>query len=383
LLVEGTILPAGDRVRVTAQLIAVTNERHVWAEIYERNQRDVPAIENEIASSIASRLGERPAPNARRNGEAVDAYMKGRFQWNKRTPEALRKSLEYFKQAVALDPGYALAWSGLADSYAILANRDLLPPAEAFPLSRAAAQKALQLDDGLAEAHAAMANSADGPVAAEPEFARAVALNPSYAVARQWHAENLMFLGRMDEALFEIGKAIELDPLSPLLRAVRAKIFYYAGRYDDAIRSGRQALEMEPGIGGPGTSVVLSLAYARKGRYAEAIAELKAAGASDGDSPELKQPEVTAVLGYVYVLAGRQAAAKRILVRLGDAGHIQPYAMAGLTAGLGRKDDAFSWLAKAYAGRDNLIYMLKVDPDLASLRPDPRYESLLRKLRMN
>jgi len=389
-VVEGSILPAGDRVRVTAQLVATKNERHLWAETYNRDQRDVLALQSEIAAAIAGQIKvrltpqdqARLAPNHVPNSEALDAYLQGRFQWKKRTPEGLRKSLDYFKQAVAVDPNYALAWTGLADAYSILANYNLLLPNEAFPLSRTAAQRALQLDDNLAEAHAALANSANDPPSAEPEFIRAVDLNPNYAIARQWHAENLMFLGRIDDSVAEINKALELDPLSPLLRAVRAKIYYYSGRYDDAIKEERQALEMEPDVGDPGRVVVLSLAYAHKGMYAESISKLKAAGASAGDSADMNAPEVTAVLGYVYALADQRKEAERILVRLRNV-RIEPYAMAGLTTALGKTDDAFLWLEKAYSERDTLVYMLKVDPDLASLRSDPRFGNLLNKLHMD
>ena len=390
-VVEGTMLPAGDRIRVTVQLIAVRDEHHVWADIYERNSRDLLTLESEVAATIASRIPVPLTPQdhtrlvARKPTgapQAVDAYLKGRYQWNKRTPEGLNKSLEYFRQAVAIDPHYALGWAGLADAYSILANYVLLPPKEAFPLSYAAAQRALQLDNTLAEAHAALANSATDPPAAEPEFLRALELSPNCVWARQWHAENLMFLGRNDEALWEINKAIDLDPLSPLLRAVRAKISYYGGRYEDTIRDDRHAIEMDPALGAPGAKVMLSLAYAHLGRWSEAISELKSEGAWDGSTADIKSPVFTAILGYVYAKSGNRDQASTILHRLRAVSHVEPYAMTGLTTALGRTDEAFAWLNQAYNERDNLIYMLKVDSDLAPLRSDPRFADLLGKLHM-
>ena len=390
-IIKGTLLPSGDRVQVTTQLIARKNEREIWKENYEGSPRNTLRRQSEIAVTIAHVLHltltaqdrARLKPKSSASEDAVDAYLKGRFYWSKRTPEGLTKSVGYFKQAVAIDPNYALAWAGLADSHSILANYNVAPPSEALALSRAAAEKALQIDDNLAEAHAALANSAQTALAAEPEFARAVEIDPNYASGRQWHAENLMFLGRFGESLSEMDKAIELEPLSPLMRAVRAKIYYYAGRPEDAIREEHQALEMDPGIGGPGTRVVLSLAYARTGRFADAIAELKRLGAWDGKSGELKSPELASMLGYIYASAGQRAEAERIFARLQGVSHAHPYAMVYLNAALGEKDNAFRWLDRAYEERDTLLYLLKIDPDLVSLRTDRRFEELVHKLRLD
>jgi TolB-like protein/Flp pilus assembly protein TadD len=383
-LVEGTVLPAGNRVRVTAQLIAASNERHVWAESYEEDQSDILAIQSRIASAVATqiRIHLTPQDHARLahiqpvNPEALQAYLKGRYNWLKRTREGLFRSLDYFRQAIDKDPNYSLAWAGLADAHNLLGSYRLVPMTESHPQARAAAEKAIQLDDNLAEAHTALATVIadyyyDWPLA-EREFRRAVELNPSYATARQWHAACLSKMGRHDEAVVEVSKAVELDPLSILMRRDRIMVLYYARRYDEAIREQREIIEMDPGR--PHRELLVAMAYVQKHMYPEAISELKAMG---------NAPMFATMLGYAYAMSGQKSEAQRILDDVRTRDRVHTFSVAYLYLALGDRDKALTFLEKAFEEREPLVGLLKVAPDLDTLHGELRFANLLRKLNLD
>jgi len=382
-LVEGTILGAGNRVRITAQLIEASNQRHVWAETYEEDQSDILAIQTRIASAIANqiRIHLTPQEQARLarvhpvNPEALEAYLKGRYSWLKRTREGLLKSLDYFRQAIDKDPNYALAWAGLADAHNLLGSYALVPMTESHPQARAAAEKALQLDDNLAQAHTALATVLadyyyDWPLA-EREFRRAIELNPSYATARQWHASCLSKMGRHDEAVAEVSRAMELDPLSILMRRERIMVLYYARRYDDAIREQKQIIEMDPGH--PHHDLLVAMSYVQKHMYPEAIAELKGMG---------NGPMFVTMLGYAYAMAGQKREAHLILSELRTRNRVHTFSLAYFHLALGDREQALTLFEKAFEERDPLMGLLKVAPDLDTLHREPRFANLLKKLNL-
>jgi TolB-like protein/Flp pilus assembly protein TadD/predicted Ser/Thr protein kinase len=395
-VIEGSVLRSGSRVRITAQLIHAATDQHVWAESYERDLRDVLALQDEVAQAIASAIKVKLTPQEQGqlasarpvNPEAYEPYLKGRYYWNKRTPETLKKSLEYFQQAIEKDPAYSLAYAGLADSYAMLGagSYQVLPPKEAYPKAEAAATKALELDSTLAEAHASLAWSKmqfdwdwQG---AEREFKQATQLNPGYANAHHWYALYLTITGRHAEALAEDRKAESLDPLSLIISTdVATEALVPTGRYDEAMKQCRKALEMDPHFAEAHSCLADS--YEGKGMYQEANAEFqKAFELSGGNLVYLSR------VGYTYALAGRRGDAIKILNGLKARSKRQfvwPDLLAYIYAALGEKDQAFTWLEKSY---DERCVHLLIDPVphvriralWDPLRPDPRFQDLLRRM---
>ena len=315
------------------------------------------------------------------NPEAYELYLRGRFFWNKRTGADLGKAIEYFNQATTKDPGYALAYAGLADAYVLLSGFGAASPKDSFPQAKAAAEKALELDNTLGEAHASRAlalfaydfNFAE----ANREFRRAIELNPNYATAHQWYGESgLTPLGQFDEAIAEIKRALKLDPLSVIINADLGTILFTARRYDDAIAQLRKTLEMDPTF--YYAHYNLGEALEMKGRVPEAIAEYEKAIALDDD------PLPRALLGRLYAKIDRKDEARQILQRLRDSAkqrYITPYLSAMIHIGLGEKDQAIDFLEKTYEDRDGYsIGFIKVDRDLDPLRGDPRFEALVQKV---
>jgi tetratricopeptide (TPR) repeat protein len=280
-VVEDSVERSGNHVHIDAQLIQGASDRHVWAKSYDRNLRDVVTLQEEIAHAIAQEIQAKLSPEEQArlasahpvDPEAYEAYLRGRFEWNKRTLEGLEKSVRYFEQAIGKDPTYALAYAGLADSYSILGDNGFAPPAEAYARAMAAALKALELNGNLAEGHEALAgvmNNYDWDWSgAEREFQRAIALNPSYATAHQWYAGHLAAMGRYTEAIAQIRLAHELDPLSPRIDANVAMMLYYARQYDRALEQARQLVELDPEY--PGTYCMLGNVLLQKKAYDEAI----------------------------------------------------------------------------------------------------------------
>jgi tetratricopeptide (TPR) repeat protein len=314
------------------------------------------------------------------NAEAYTLYIKGYYFLNKRTAQGMKKSIEYFQQAIEKDPNYALAWAGLADSYSALPIRANTPPQDLFQAAKAAAMRALEIDETIAEAHASLANvkySYDWDWSgAEGEFKRAIELNPNYSVAHQSYASYLISTGRHEQAISEAKRVQALDPLSLFGNVQMARIFYFAGRYDEAVAECLKALEMDSNYGV--ARLFLGKAYRQKGMYKEALAELeKAKDLLEDDSEVLSQ------IGYTYAVWGRRVEAQKVLEELQESSkqsYVSPYHIAMVYAGLGQRDKTFEWLEMAYERREARMNILKFAPEFDGLHSDPRYADLVRRV---
>ena len=390
-VLEGSVRRAGERVRVTAQLVQVVDQTHIWAETYEREMRDVLVLESEVARSVARAIAMTLAPEVEARlararpvrPESYQDYLRGRYFWNRRTEAALRQALGYFQQAVAADPGYAPAYSGLADCYSSLGASSVvggLPPRQAMPEAKAAALKALEIDGSLAEAHTSLAIVHllyDWDLAAsEKEFKRALDLDPDYTAAHHWYSHCLLPLGRTEESLAESRRALELEPLNLVINIHLGWHYLYARQYDEAIEQYRRTLELDPAF--PQAKRYAAWAFLQKGRHAEAIAALQAVLSALG-----RKPEVEAELGHALAVAGRRAEARAVLeglTQLSSSRYVSPYSVALVHAGLGDRDQALAWLDKAYAERSDYMPYLGLEPMLDSLRSDPRFDALVRRV---
>ena len=386
-ILEGTVQKAADQVRVNVQLINAQTDSHLWAEKFDRNLADIFAVESEIATKIADTLqakltgSEKQAIAARptENSEAHQLYLKGRYFLSRRTEEGLKKSVEFFNQAIDKDSGYALAYSGLADSNMYLLKLAFLrglSRKESYERAKAAATKALELDENLAEAHTSLAlvkmEYEWEWASSEGEFKRAIQLNPGFAEAHHQYSHYLTAMGRSSESLAESLRALELDPLSLVLNGHLAWHYLYARQYDQAIQQCQKTAELDRNY--PETADFRGLAYEQKGMYREAIAELQMAVNLSGNSPHIK-----AELGHAYAIAGETTPALDILDELkreSTETHISSYDIAVIYIGLGRKDQALEALENAYQERSEWLRYVKVDPRLDPLRGDPRFEKL-------
>jgi TolB-like protein/DNA-binding winged helix-turn-helix (wHTH) protein len=388
-VLAGKLVQQGDQLRIQTELIDVRNVARLWGTQYDRKLSDILLVQEEIAQEVSEKLrlrlsGEekkRLAKSYTENPEAYQLYLKGQHFWNKRTPEGLRRSIEFYRQAIDLDPGYALAYSGLAGPYGVMGGLHLLPPKEAFGRSKAALAKALELDDSLAEAHYGMAivnllYDWDW-TGAEREFTRAGELNPHLALPHGLYSYYLT-LGRLPEALAEARRVLALDPLSLPFHRDLAETFNCARQPDQTIAQCQQMIEMDPNY--PLTRLYLGLAHKQKREYDKAIAELmQSVALSRGN------PEHIGALGYVYAVAGRRGEAQKTLAQLQEAAkqrYVPATSLALIHTGLGDKDRAFEWLHKAYEDRDvALVGMyLKANPVWDSLRSDARFAGLLGRL---
>jgi TolB-like protein/DNA-binding winged helix-turn-helix (wHTH) protein len=393
-VLEGSVRRDSQRVRITAQLVQMKDQTRVWGRQYDRDLRDVLTLQGEIAQEIAGETqlalgGYKPIDAARQpslspsSSEAYDLYLKGRFFWNQRSARGLEQAVQCFQQAIAADPGAARAFAGLADSYAMMSSYYLAPPSESMPKARTAALKALDLDEGLAEAHTSLALISENYDwdwrAAEREYRRAIQLDPNYATAHQWYAEYLAFEGRFDEALAESRRASQLDPLSLAIAADKGAILYFSRQYDRAIEQFRAVLDMEPSF--PRAHLVL-FAYVQDGRLADAVAELDN-WSRMGVTPS---PWPWAVEAYVYGCLGKPARAERALEKLEQVNrhwNVDPAPMLAVAyTGVKNRDKAIAWLQKAYVEHSNVVTTLKVDPIFDPLRGDPRFQELLRGVRL-
>jgi len=388
-IVEGSVLRVGDRVRITTQLIDAMRDKLLWAESYEEDLGDVFDLQGRLARSIAERIQVELTPQERAQLDrrhtadpAVhEAYMKGRHLWYKRTTDSVRQALQQFERATRLDPTFAPAHAGIADSYIVDGGRYLgVTPKVAYDKARAAALEAVRLDDRLAEAHtslAAVLTDYDWDwEGADREYRRAIELNPNYVTAHSWYAEQLSRMGRHDEAVAEARRAFELDPLSLVAQMIVAWILYFARRYDEAIEQAQRTLAREPDY--PTALRVLGWAYEDTGRFDDAIAaHERAAELTD------QQPNFRGQLGRAYALAGRTDEARAILDELletGEETYVSSLDVATICAALGDHDRALDWLERAHAERADHLPYIKVNPRLDPLRSSPRFLRLMRRM---
>jgi len=387
-LLEGSVRRAGGTVRISVQLIRVSDQTHVWAESYQREARDILALQSDFAGAVAEAVSLRLSPQEKAdlasappvNPASYQLYLRGRYLWNLRTEEGLQKSIASFQQALVADPSNAASYSALADAYNVLGNWGMVPPREAYPQAKAAAGKALELNPRLAEAHIALAYAIHlydwNPSAAEAEFRKGLALNPNYAPGHQWYAVFLASEGRFEEAVAQITRARELDPLSLIIGDVVGWIYSLARRNDDAIQEFRKAIELDPRF--YPTHYDLGLTYVEMGRYDDAIAELEQARSLAGDTPR-----TLSGLAYACAMAHQRGRARDFLdqlQKLSTRRYVPPFDVAVVHAALGERDLAFNWLDKAYEDRHPWLVMLKVTPKVDSLRSDPRFAALLARI---
>jgi TolB-like protein/DNA-binding winged helix-turn-helix (wHTH) protein/Flp pilus assembly protein TadD len=384
-VVEGTVLRSGEQVRITAQLIQAPADKHLWAESYEGNLRDTLALQNKVASAIAEQIRIALTPQEQAvlkkanvvNPEAYESYLKGRYFWNKRTPDGLKVALAYFKQAIDENPNYAQAYAGLADTYSLLGDWEYgaLAPREAYPKAKAAAIKALELDNTLGEAHTSLAFSLDvfdwDWKSAEKEFGRAIELNPGYATAHHWYAWHLSEMGRNSEAIAEMRKAEHLDPLSLIISADMAEILLVAHLNDEAIEQSRRTVNMDPNFAI--AHYELGQAFVQKHSYNEAIAEFQKAIELSGGSIPCKSN-----LAYAYAVSNKRNEAVEILNDLKTRSAHNASEIALMYVGLGDKDQAMTWLEKAYEEHFNASILLR--PAFDPLRSDPRFQNLVHRI---
>jgi eukaryotic-like serine/threonine-protein kinase len=381
-VVEGSVLRSGDRVRITAQLIEAPTDRQLWAESYERDLRDILALQREVARTIASEIRVKLTPQeqtrlasvARVKPESHEAYLKGLYYSNKLKKEETKKAIEYYNQAIESDPSYAQAYAGMSDCHTSLVLYSEFPPKDTFPKAKAAAMKAVELDETVASAHSALGKVRlwfdwDYP-AAEREFKRAIELDPGDAGAHEAYASYLKAVVRLDEALAEVKRAEELDPLSVFMINSAAWVLYYQGRNDDAIAQFRRTLDMDPTFANSHWGI--ARAYEQKQMYQEAIAEMQKGG------PDF--PIRLGTLGHVYGLMGNRRDALKLLDEV-KSDPLRTYDVAYIYLGLGQKDQALEWLEKTYEARFPwLAFQIKLDPRLNSLRSDPRFQDVQRRM---
>jgi TolB-like protein/DNA-binding winged helix-turn-helix (wHTH) protein/Tfp pilus assembly protein PilF len=387
-VLEGSVRKDGDSVRVSVRLVGVDDGRVLWAsENYHRGLRDIFALQGEIARNVATELKFKLGVEAEQdltkryteNVEAYELYWKGRYFWNKRTEEGLRKAIEYFEQAIAKDQNYALAYAGLADSYNLLGDYGYAPAKEALSKAKETALKALKIDDSLTEAHTSLAFVRafyDWDWAgAEKEFQRAIELNPNYATAYHWYGLLLAAMGRFDEAVVKITQARKLDPYSLIINANLGRTFYFARQHDRAIEQLLKVLEMDPDFSG--THFKLAAAYAAKGMETEAIAEYQKYLTLFGES------KLSAAIGKSYATNGYKGAMKLWLESLKEEAkrhYVSQYAIALAALRSGDKEQALEWLEKAYQERSSWLVYLKVEPEFNGLHSDPRFQDLLQRV---
>jgi TolB-like protein/Flp pilus assembly protein TadD len=391
-VLEGSVQKANDEIRVNVQLINALTDAHLWADTFDRKLTDIFAVESEIAKTIADTLqakltgSEKTAMSKKptENAEAYELYLKGRHFWNRRTEADIRKALEYFQQAIAKDPSYALAYAGLADCYAILPAYTNGSPRQFVESAITAARRAIELDDSLAEAHTSFANAMAADLqlpASEAEFKRAFGLNPNYASAHQWYGEVLQSLGRFDEAIAEIRRARDLDPLSLIINSVLASAFYSAGRYDEASQQIQRTFDLDPSFGV--AFWVRAQINEAKGDLEHAVADYNKASATGS----LPSDQVQAMVACANARAGKRAEAEKILNELVNESRnrfVASYPLAQIQAVLENKDEAVRLLEKAYDERSIPIGGAgnggpKIDNRFDSLRDGPRFQKLLAK----
>ena len=389
-VLEGTVQKFDQQVRVTVQLVDVRSGAPIWAHTFDQELNDIFALQDTISEQVAQSMmvklnGEDREHIRKRSTEnlaAYQAYLAGRYFWNQRNQAGLNKSLAHFQEAIALDSNYAEAYTGVADAYTVLVAYRIcsISSDEAMQKARAAAEKAIRINERLAEAHASLAmiktRYEHDLVGAEAEYRRSIELNPDYATAHHWYSEFLAMSGREGESLIEIQAAHALDPLSAVISTTLGERFFYARRYDEAIATLRKTLEISPNF--RSAHFALGLALEQKGMFEEAISELQKSRVSPADDMA-----VDASVGHSYALAGRLNDARRILQRMLAVKDTAPFEIAMLYQGLGRKQEALDWLERIDDQEAEFIMILRLDPRLDSVRSEPRFQKLLRARNVN
>jgi eukaryotic-like serine/threonine-protein kinase len=386
-VLEGSVQRSGDKVQINAELIQASSDRVLWAKSYERDMRDILTLQSDIAKAVVDEVEVKVTPDEQArlakshpvNSNAYEAYLVGRFYWGKQTAEGIRRSIDYFEQAIAKDPAYAPAYAGLADSYHDLPDLTTVPIEEALPKARTEALKALELDESLAQAHSALGAVKEDYdwdwKGAEEQYRRAIELNPGYSSARVYYSDLLLELGRFAEALSQAKRALQLDPLSVLANNNLSGVLYYSGDYDGCISQCRRTLEIDPMSHQAYRH--LGQAYTQKRLYAEAIKEFKKAiELSPGSGEDLAE------LGYAFGVSGKKDEAQRILQQLKQPtdGQISRYRLAIVYMGLGEKDRALESLEHAVSGRSPGVVHLRISPLFIELRSAQGFQELLKDL---
>jgi TolB-like protein/DNA-binding winged helix-turn-helix (wHTH) protein len=389
-VVEGTVLRAGNRVRITAELVQVSTDRHLWAETYESELGNVLTLQSQVASAIVNEIRINLTPEEQKrlatprvvNAQAYEDYLKGRYYWNKRSEEGLTKAVEYYQRAADKDPQYALAYAGLADCYDLLGSTIIgaIPSTDAAPKAKAAALKALAIDPSLVDAEITLAsiklNYDWDWQGAESSFKHTIELHPDQATAHQRYSLYLTAMGRSQESLAEIKRAHDLDPLSLSINFSLAWRLYLARQYDQAIQQSRSTIDLDPNF--VLAHLVLGQTYEQKGQFEMAIAELKKAASISPNSPLM-----LGALGHAYAVASDTADAEKLrdeLIRRSNQQYVSPFYVALIFTGLKENEKALDWLDKAYLDRSNPLIFLKVDPELDPLRSNPRFQDLQRRI---
>ena len=387
-ILEGSVRRAGNRVRIAAQLIKVSDETHLWAETYERKLGDILSLQNDVARAAVQEIKLKLEPGERDrlvgaavvDPQAYEAYLQGRSLLNRRTFETLNKSVQYFQEAIQRDPHYAVAYAGLADSYLTMMDCGQLSADDATSKADAAARKALQIDDTLAEAHTSLGHSAfhqfNWPTT-ETEYRRALELNPNYAAAHFYYGNYLSAVGRAEEALWEARTALALDPVSLVASSNLSDLLYNAGRYEQAAEQALRVLEVDPTFYRAYGD--LGRAYEQQGKLSQAIAAFRKIVTASGRSPAYL-PQ----LAHAYGLAREREKATKLLQelqRLSKKQHVAPHAFAVVFAGLGDKEQTLAWLERAYTARDEVLPFLRVNPRLGFLHDDARFQDLVRRMK--
>jgi len=389
-LLEGTVLRAGDKVRITVNVVQAVPERHLWAESFEFDQQDVLAVQGDVAQGVARQIRvklmpqeqARLASSQRVDPEAYEAYLLGRaYSYKARTRTNWTRAKEYFEKAIEKDPSYAPAYGSLALLYMGMRGSSTRDPRDIRLQARQWAEKALVLDDTLAEAHSALARAAQQEwdwAGAEREYLRAIGFNPSYPVAHIWYAQYLWAMQRSEEAVAQAKRAQQLDPVSPYVNTWAGAAYFYAGRADEGMASMQKALELDPSFSD--ASLVLARAYLKEGMYQQAISELQKVQMLNG-----KEALVLGALAHVYARAGQREEALKLLgelkrIEAEEREFVPPFGIIWAYAGLGDKEQAFAWLERAYEERADRIVWLNSDPLLEPLRSDPRFQDLVRRV---
>jgi TolB-like protein/class 3 adenylate cyclase/Flp pilus assembly protein TadD len=386
-LVEGSVRKSKNRVRITVQLVDTQSEEDLWTETYDRDLQDIFSVQSDIAQQVAKalevRLGVRESSALRQqqtqNPDAYSLYLKGRNHWNLRSENEINRAIKYFEEAIGRDPRYALAYAGLSDCYSILGYYGFRRGTVAFPRAKELAEKALSLNESLAESHASLGQALTlyyfDWKRAGSELDRALELNPSYATAHFWRATQHMALGRISDSLTQSGKAVELDPLSMIILTNQARDLYFARRYDESIERYQKSFEVDPNF--PIAHKGLAEVYSQIGKHDEAVSEIEKAIALSGRSIFILDD-----LGYIYARAGKRDEATKVLEdldRLAEDEYVPSYGRAVICAALGDEERALTWLEKAYEERTFLVYV-KVDPAVDNLRKEDRFVTLLHKM---